>query len=123
MATPKILGMVAGMGRWGVGLGSEHSVRGDRSRPNRRRVRLACPEPLEIRALLSLSAADLAAPGLFDAPYCRATNPDVASAVARGQITALGHFVAYGQFEGRNPDYLFSIHDYLTGNPDVAAVV
>ena len=49
-----------------------------------------------------------------------AANPDVAAAVARGEMTASQHFQNYGQQEGRQ---FFDEQAYLGANPDVAAAV
>ncbi len=43
--------------------------------------------------------------------------------MAAGQITALDHFIQFGQFEGRDPSSFFETDLYLQQNPDVAAAV
>ncbi len=61
---------------------------------------------------------------LFNNNYYLAQNPDVAAAVASGQISSgLQHFLQYGEFEGRDPSLLFDNKLYLAENPDVAASV
>lgn len=56
-------------------------------------------------------------------------NPDVAEAVARGEITAQKHWEAYGRREGRRGAYsvsgpaAFDGNAYVANNPDVAAAV
>ncbi|WP_404298473.1 beta strand repeat-containing protein [Halomonas sp.] len=57
----------------------------------------------------------------FDAAYYLAQNPDVAAAVARGEMTAQQHWEKYGIAEGRNPNAVFDTDEYLAANPDVAA--
>lgn len=60
-----------------------------------------------------------------------AANPDVAVAVAAGQITAAEHYLEYGQYEGRTVETAagtaltgsFDAAGYLAANPDVAAAV
>ncbi|NBC31354.1 MAG: peroxidase [Alphaproteobacteria bacterium] len=59
----------------------------------------------------------------LDAPFYLAANPDVAAAVAAGQLTAGEHFDRHGAAEGRDPNPLFDTDGYLAGNPDVAAAV
>lgn len=61
--------------------------------------------------------------GPVDAGFYLATNPDVAAAVAAGQITAGAHFAQFGASEGRDPNPLFDGDAYLAANPDVAAAV
>ncbi len=67
------------------------------------------------------------APGVpdeFDEQYYLAANPDVAAAVKAGIFTSgYQHFVAAGQFEGRNPSPYFNEAYYLATYPDVAAAV
>jgi subtilisin family serine protease len=75
-------------------------------------------EHLEERLTPALAAAELN--GLFDQNYYLATNPDVAHAVQQGQLTALQHFVFYGQYEQRDPLLLFDSHFYAEQNPDLA---
>lgn len=48
------------------------------------------------------ASAQAAPPGWNEQAYLQA-NPDVAAAVARGETTPLGHFLASGQAEGRSP--------------------
>jgi hypothetical protein len=57
----------------------------------------------------------------FDEAAYLALNPDVAAAVARGEINARAHYEAFGFDEGRAP--YFDQQAYLAGNPDVAAHV
>ncbi|BAY48758.1 lipolytic enzyme, G-D-S-L [Scytonema sp. HK-05] len=46
---------------------------------------------------------------IFDQQYYLNHNPDVANAIASGQVgSALEHYVKFGQFEGRSPRSLFS---------------
>lgn len=61
---------------------------------------------------------------LFDeAAYLR-QNPDVAAAVAAGQLASgRAHYVQWGASEGRNPNDLFSEAWYLTTYDDVAQAV
>ena len=61
---------------------------------------------------------------LFDEEFYLNANPDVAEAVASGEIrSAFRHFERFGQFEGRDPSLLFDTAYYLAENPDVAAAV
>lgn len=63
-------------------------------------------------------------PTWFDATYYTQTNPDVAAAVAAGTYaTAYDHFIAAGQYEGREPNAHFDSDYYLSLYPDVAAEV
>ena len=60
----------------------------------------------------------------FDETYYRSQYPDVAAAIARGQINSgFDHFFTFGQQEGRNPSTLYQESFYLSQNPDVAAAV
>jgi VCBS repeat-containing protein len=60
----------------------------------------------------------------FDEQYYLATNPDVAGAVATGNLASgYSHFVQAGQFEGRNPSILYIEEYYLDTASDVAAGV
>lgn len=62
--------------------------------------------------------------GLFDERYYLAHNPDVAAAVASGRLASgQEHYLAYGQFEGRDAVPLFDSRYYLEHNPDVAEAV
>ncbi len=64
------------------------------------------------------------APVGFDEAYYLAEYPDVARAVALGQIASgYQHYLLYGQHEGRNPSAFFDEKYYLATNPDVAAAV
>lgn len=59
----------------------------------------------------------------FDPKYYLATNPDVANAIASGQIRSVyAHFAQFGINEARNPSARFAL-EYLADNPDVAAAV
>lgn len=60
---------------------------------------------------------------MFDAKYYLKMNPDVAEAVARGQMTAQEHYLRYGKFENRAPSPFFDPVLYARENPDVAAAV
>lgn len=53
----------------------------------------------------------------FDRAYYLAVNPDVGAAGG----DPLGHFLAHGWREGRDPNARFSVVEYLNDNPDVAA--
>ncbi|HEY9294821.1 MAG TPA: esterase-like activity of phytase family protein, partial [Phormidium sp.] len=60
---------------------------------------------------------------LFDRKYYLATNPDVAAAISRGEISsAYAHFSQIGIVEGRNPSSRFAL-EYLAENPDIAQAV
>ncbi|MCC2596695.1 hypothetical protein LKR43_10120 [Pusillimonas sp. MFBS29] len=63
--------------------------------------------------------ADTSSP-FFNAHWYLSKNPDVAQAVARGEMTAEQHFKLYGKAEGRAPSPLFDGAWYLAQNPDVA---
>ena len=52
----------------------------------------------------------------FDPGYYLDTNPDVKAS----GIDPYTHYSKYGWKEGRNPDVIFSVKDYLNANPDVA---
>lgn len=60
---------------------------------------------------------------MFDAKYYLKMNPDVAEAVARGEMTAQEHYLRYGKFENRAPSPFFDPVLYARENPDVAAAV
>lgn len=60
---------------------------------------------------------------MFDANYYLKMNPDVAEAVALGQMTAEEHFNLYGRFENRAPSPFFDPVLYARANPDVADAV
>lgn len=62
-------------------------------------------------------------PLLFNANWYLNQNPDVAAAVARGDITAWDHFEQFGSLEGRSPTPLFDPDFYLQQNPDVTEAV
>lgn len=63
-------------------------------------------------------------PSWFDGAFYLAQNPDVAQAISAGIIaTPYDHFIAYGQYEGREPNAQFDSAYYLDLNPDVAAAV
>jgi hypothetical protein len=58
----------------------------------------------------------------FDANFYVAAYPDVALALRRRQIaSACAHYLTFGRFEGRLPQ--FSESSYLSKNPDVAYAV
>lgn len=60
----------------------------------------------------------------FDAAFYLASNPDVAAALARGEITsAIDHFWTFGVREGRAPAGFFDAAYYLSQNPDVQAQI
>ena len=63
--------------------------------------------------------------GDFDAVYYLANNADVAAQAATSPLVAnafaFQHYLTYGAQEGRDPSALFSTHEYLANNPDVAA--
>lgn len=73
------------------------------------------------RALLQASLASQD----FDEDKYLSVNPDVASAVRRGEIASgKVHYMVDGYFEGRaNPNDLFDEAWYLRANPDVAQSV
>jgi primary-amine oxidase len=71
---------------------------------------------------------------LFNTQYYLQHNPDVAAVVvdtaesqtplkSQTPLTAIAHFLEFGQFEGRNPNPNFDTHYYLQKHPDVAAEV
>lgn len=61
---------------------------------------------------------------LVDPDYYLQTYPDVAQAVAAGRLgSAHDHFIAFGAWEGRNPDAFFDAAYYLAQQPDVAQAV
>lgn len=56
----------------------------------------------------------------FNATFYLTQNPDVATAIARGQFaSAEDHYNQFGAFEGRNPNEYFDSAFYLAQNPDV----
>ena len=59
----------------------------------------------------------------FDAGLYLDANPDVAAAVARGEIGALDHYRDYGAHEGRAPNALFDERGYREANADVDAAI
>lgn len=62
--------------------------------------------------------------GPVDAAFYLAANPDVAAAVAAGDLASASlHFDMFGRAESRAPNPLFSPAYYLAQNPDVAAAV
>lgn len=61
---------------------------------------------------------------LFDADAYLDQYPDIAAALAAGQLSsARQHYDQWGKSEGRNPNALFNEAWYLLRNPDVAAGV
>lgn len=62
---------------------------------------------------------------IFDEKYYLANNPDVAAAVAKGQIASgLQHYQQFGVNEGRKTaQTIFNEQYYLANNPDVAQAV
>lgn len=57
----------------------------------------------------------------FNSEYYLQANPDVAEAVARGDLaSAQQHWVLFGAGEGRNPNAVFNTADYLKAYEDVA---
>lgn len=61
---------------------------------------------------------------LFNENFYRATNPDVAAAISRGDVSSgFDHFIRFGEFERRNPSAFFDSSYYLQQNQDVAAEV
>lgn len=60
---------------------------------------------------------------MLNIQYYLQMNPDVAAAVARGEITAEAHFNLFGKFENRAPSPFFDPELYAAANPDVAAAV
>lgn len=70
----------------------------------------------------TVNAASASEAFQFDANYYLEAYPDVAAAVANGQLSsAKQHYDVYGWHEGRDPNSFFDTSDYLAGNPDVAA--
>lgn len=57
------------------------------------------------------------APGLFDAQFYLSAYPDVAAA----GVDPFEHYLAFGAFEGRDPNAAFDTSFYLENRPDVAA--
>ncbi|MGD1944114.1 MAG: cadherin-like domain-containing protein [Leptolyngbyaceae cyanobacterium] len=61
---------------------------------------------------------------LYDESFYLSQNPDVASAVAAGELSSgYQHFVTAGINEGRNPSVLYNEAFYLSANLDIAAAV
>ncbi|MCC7408079.1 MAG: right-handed parallel beta-helix repeat-containing protein [Phycisphaeraceae bacterium] len=62
---------------------------------------------------------------LFDEAFYLQYNPDVAALVGPGNTypTAFDHFIAVGQFEGRQPNLFYSESFYLTQHYDIAVAV
>lgn len=61
---------------------------------------------------------------LFNLKWYLDHNPDVAEALANGDITApYQHFLDYGKAEGRSSSPLFNVEQYLIDNPDVGEAV
>ena len=61
---------------------------------------------------------------LFNENFYRATNPDVAAAIANGTFqSGFEHFQLFGQFERRNPSAFFDTNFYLQQYQDVANAV
>jgi hypothetical protein len=61
---------------------------------------------------------------LFDEHYYLAKYPNVAAAVASGEIVSgYDHYIKYGQYEGYSPSPYWDEAWYLQKNPDVAAAV
>jgi len=61
---------------------------------------------------------------LFDEHYYLAKYPNVAAAVAAGEIVSgYDHYIKYGQYEGYSPSPYWDEAWYLQKNPDVAAAV
>jgi hypothetical protein len=82
--------------------------------------RIAVPAPLlKLLLQIALAAAD------FDEKRYLALNPDVAGAIARGEIeSAHMHYIGYGYFEGRQGGGPAVIESwYLQRYPDVASAV
>ncbi|MFV3129486.1 hypothetical protein [Niveispirillum sp. KHB5.9] len=76
-----------------------------------------------VKLLASVTVASVNG-GLFDENFYRTQNPDVDAAIKAGHLASgKDHFLAYGQFEGRNPNILFDSAFYLAKNPDIAAAV
>lgn len=66
----------------------------------------------------------LALAQIFDESFYLAENPDIAAAIATGDInSAFEHFVVFGISEGRDPSILLDEAFYLATNPDVEAAV
>jgi hypothetical protein len=57
--------------------------------------------------------------GIFDPEYYLAQNPDVAEAIKGTGITALDHFLDFGQFEQRSIGLGFDTNLYLEANLDI----
>ncbi|MGD1928410.1 MAG: cadherin-like domain-containing protein [Leptolyngbyaceae cyanobacterium] len=61
---------------------------------------------------------------LYDESFYLSENPDVAAAVASGDLSSgYEHFITSGISEGRSPSVLYDEAFYLSSNPDVAAAV
>ncbi len=59
----------------------------------------------------------------FDTSFYLELYPDVSAAVERGNLSAIEHFIDYGQVEGRDPITEFNSSLYLAQNADVNAVI
>lgn len=77
----------------------------------------APPDPVAETAEATIEQRALAATE-FDATYYVTANPDLVGA----GIDPLDHFMLAGWREGRDPNPLFSVKDYLETYPDIAAV-
>lgn len=73
-------------------------------------------QPLVFAASLPI---DVRIARVFDRDFYLEENPDVATA----GVDPLGHFLTFGEGEGRAPNALFDIQAYLVANPDVADAV
>jgi hypothetical protein len=80
-----------------------------------------------LRKRLALTALEsrevLSTTNLFDPGFYLARNPDVASAVRAGAMTAEDHFRRWGDAEGRSGNAVFDARVYLDDNPDVRDAV
>ncbi len=72
---------------------------------------------------IAAQVAEVEDSGIFDEDVYLEENPDVAEAVAAGEITAIEHFVKHGKNESRKFSRIFSVEAYLEQNTDVAAAV
>lgn len=79
-------------------------------------IKLRHPSHLKIKYLVFKNKMKIRNSGLFNAGYYLQQNPDVAST----GLSAAGHYLLYGGFEGRNPSKYFNSAFYLMDNPDVA---
>lgn len=60
----------------------------------------------------------------FDESYYSLNNPDVYSAILKGEISSgYQHFINFGAKDGRNPSDVFDSQYYLSLYPDIAAAV